>query len=57
MSWVLGYVSAIGTTTKFQRELNEAWMFGVLDGHCTVNRKGTLADAAQAVARALQSSH
>ena len=54
LSWVLGYISAVGTTVKFQREAQPVWVHGVLDGYCTNRGTETLAEAAQALVRILQ---
>jgi hypothetical protein len=54
MSWVLGYISAVGTTVKFQREADPVWVHGVLDGYCSNRPAETLATAAQVLVRILQ---
>ena len=53
-SWVMGYISAVGTTVKFQREARPEWVHGVLDGYCSNRPTETLAAAAQALVRILQ---
>jgi hypothetical protein len=54
MSWLLGYISAIGATVKFQREARPEWVHGVVDGYCWNRPTDTLASAAQVLVRILQ---
>jgi hypothetical protein len=54
MSWLLGYISAVGTTVKFQREARPEWVHGVIDGYCSTRPTETLAAAAQVLVRILQ---
>jgi hypothetical protein len=54
MSWVLGYISAVGTTVKFQREARPEWVHGVLDGYCSTRPTETLAAAARVLVEILQ---
>ena len=54
LSWVLGYVSAMESTVRFQRIITPEWMVGVIDGQCQSRPTDTLRDGAQSVVRLAQ---
>lgn len=54
LSWVLGYVSAMGGTVQFQRSITPEWMVGVIDAQCEARPTDTLLAGAQSVVRLAQ---